>query len=443
MKSQLKITTKFLFVALCIFYNAVPSFSQQHIISRSSTSDKGWNTIKISDDDGHLEIKYTGEITLNDDETAIKNMSPDGSLVYKKNGTVIKVTADASSQIFYEVNGSSRKSTLDKDESALLASAIQTMIANGVGAKDRVERIYKKTGSRGVLTETGKLKSDYVKGIYLNYLLETATLSGDEMTEIASNVKEIIRSDYEKGKLLSKFSEKYLANPATAKAYLAAVKSISSDYEKGKALKIILKQPLAAAQFSEVLQVAGSISSDYERAGVMKQILTNNKISGSQFSEVLKIIISISSDYEKANVLKKILTNSEIPASQFSEVLKATASIGSDYEKANILKYVLKNNKLPEAQFSEALDVVSSLSSDHEKSNILKQVAAGEIGNEAQWLRLISAAEKISSDYEKASVLIKLAARMQTTENIKSAYAKAARTISSDHEYGRTVRAVK
>ena len=411
MRSKINITSKnFLRVLLlCLFHSIVLlSFSQQRSTT-SHISDKGWHTIKITDDKEDLEIKYIGDINFNEDETAIKSMSPDASLIYKKDGTAIKVTSDANGQIFYEVNGGVRKNQLDKEESALITTAIQTMISFGIGAKDRVDRIYKKAGSRGVLNEVVKMKSDHVKSIYMNYLLETSSLSADEMTIIANNVKELISSDYEKGKLLSKFSEKYIANPATAKAYLAAVKSISSDYEKSKALKVIFKQPLTGAQFTEILAVVNNISSDYEKARLLKEVLNNNKISGSQISEVLK----------------------------------TTASISSDYEKANLLKSILQNSKLPESQFIDALAVAESIRSSYEKANILKQLAASGISSETQWIGLINSAEKILSDHEKANVLITIATHMQLTENVKGAYSRAAKTISSDHEYGRTLRAVK
>ncbi|MDB5231290.1 MAG: hypothetical protein JWN76_2095 [Chitinophagaceae bacterium] len=410
MKSKINMTSKIFLLALCAFLSTLSQcFSQKTHTSTSYISDdNGWQTIKITDDNGDLEIKYIGDITFTDDETAIKTISANGSLTYKKDGTTIKVTPDAGGQVFYEVNGGERKTTLRKEESELLSLAIQTMIGYGIGAKERVERIYKKAGSKGVLNEVNKMKTDYVKSIYLDYLLATNSLTADEMTSIANNVKETIGSDYEKGKLLSKFSEKYLSNTVTLAAYLGAIKAIGSDYEKAKAIKIILKQPLVADRFTDVLQITNSISSDYEKAGVLKQVLENNKIS----------------------------------ATQFSEVLRATASIHSDYDKGNVLKALL-NNKLPEAQFDLALATAAGIKSDYEKANILKVLATTEVGSETQWISLINAAEKISASYEKKNLLISIAGRMKMTDNVKEAYTKAAKTISSDYEYGQAMRALK
>ena len=387
--------------------------SQKGHSSVSYSSDgnggKGQHSISINDDNGYLEVKYTGDIIFNEEETAIKSISPNGYIRYKRNGKKIEATAGENGRIEYEVNGGDKKTDLNNDEALLLTSAIKMLIRYGIGAGERVERIYKKGGSTAVLNEVRNMKSDFVKAIYLDYLLETNSLTADEMTGIANQTKTLIGSDFEKGKLLSKFSSKYLANETTAQAYLGAVKSISSDFEKANAVKIILKEWLSPAQFTEVLQLTKFISSDFEKSNVLKEVLQNNKIS----------------------------------ADQFSEVLQTTATINSDFEKANVLKSILNNNKLPEAQFNETLNIITNISGDFEKGNILKQVAEGEITNEAQWITLISSTAKLSSDFEKGNVLATIASKMPATENLKAAYLKSAKTLSSDFEYGKAIRAMK
>jgi hypothetical protein len=367
------------------------------------------HSIIINDENSSLEIKYTGDISFTDNETAIKTMSPNGYLKFKKNGKKIIMTAKDNGQVMYEINDGDKKNSLNDDEKAFLAEAIKVMIENGIGAKDRVERIYKKGGSKAVMDETKNMKSDYVKAIYLDYLLQTNTLSTNEMTEIANNVHFLLHSDFEKGKLLKQFSSKYLANATTAQAYLGAVKSIISDFEKANAVKTILNQTLTQEQFSQVLEVANSIGSDFEKAGVLKEVIASNKIS---------------------------------PA-QFSEVLHAASHINSDFEKAGVLKQILKNDKLPEDEFTETLSVVTSVSSDFEKAGVLKQLAGSEIKEESHWISLINSTEKVSSDFEKGNVLREIAEKMPASENVKTAYLKAAKTISSDFEYGKAIRAMR
>jgi hypothetical protein len=370
---------------------------------------KGQHSISINDENGSLELKYSGEIIFNEEETSIKNISPDGFIRYKSNGQQFEAAPTGNGHVEYEINDGKKTIALSNEEAVLVAKAIKTMIAYGIGAGDRVERMYKKGGSEAVLNEVRNLKGDFVKSIYLDYLLNTKSLSAGEMTTIASQVKMLVNSDFEKGKLLGKFSRKYLANAATSEAYLEAVKSINSDFEKANAVKIILKQSLTPIQFTQVLQLTKSIHSDFE----------------------------------KSNVLKEVLKLNTIAASQFSELLQTTATISNDFEKAGVLQSILNNNSLPAAQFNETLSVISNINSDFEKGNVLKKVVDSDIKSEDQWITLLGSAGKLSSDFEKGNVLAAIANKMPATENVKTAYMKSAKTISSDFEYAKAVKAVK
>lgn len=403
---------KFLFTYFFAAALILSCASQKNGTSISYSDDnggKGQHSISITDENGSLELKYSGEIVFNEAETSIKNISPDGFIRYKSNGQKFEAEPTGNGHVEYAINGGSKTIALSNEEAVLVAKAIKTMIAYGIGAGDRVERMFKKGGSEAVLNEVRNLKGDFVKSIYLDYLLNTNSLTAGDMTTIASHVKTLINADFEKGKLLSKFSGKYLANEATAGAYLEAVKSISSDFEKANAVKVILKQPLTPTQFTQVLQLTKAIHSDFE----------------------------------KSNVLKEVLKLNTIAASQFSEVLQATATINSDFEKAGVLQSILNNNSLPVAQFNETLGVIGNINSDFEKGNVLKKVAESDIKSEDQWISLLGSSEKLSSDFEKGNVLAAIASKMPATENVKTAYMKSAKTISSDFEYAKAVKAVK
>src|SRR5579862_1678535 len=454
------------------------SYSQKKSsISYNTSSNGNQHSVTINDDELSLSLVYTGDIAFNDAEDAIASLAPDGYLRYKKNGKKLVVNADSRGEITYEFNDGDKKTELNAEEKAFLADAIKVMIEYGVGAKERVARIYKKGGSGAVLVEVKNMKTDYVRGIYLDFLLETNTLTTTDMTTIADNIHFLMQSDYEKGELLGKFSSKYLSNPTTAQAYLGAVKSINSDFEKGKAVKAILRQELTSEQFSAVLDVANSIGSDYEKAGVLKEVLAGSRVTPTQFPDLLRavariqsdfeksgvlkqilqdnripedqfkatmaIVASLGSDYEKAGVLKEVLSNNKIPASEFVDMLNATTHIQGDYEKAGVLKQILKDSSIPDEEFNETLAAVGSIGSDFEKAGVLKQLAQADIKGDAHWISLIGASEKVGADYEKGEVLRDIASRMPGSENIRSPYLKAAKTISSDYEYGRTIRAVK
>ena len=384
--------------------------SQSSSSSTSITTDdkKGSYTISINDGLGSLKIEASGEISFNETETAIENLSEDGYIRYKKNGKKITAEKGSDGKIYYTYNGGAKTQALNEEGNKFLMDAIRVMIEHGVDAKGHVARIYKKGGSAAVLNEFDNMKSDYVKKMMIEYLMKYDALSADEMTSIANKVGKQMSSDYEKAGLLSQFSGKYLSNPATAAAYLRAVKTIGSDYEKANALKTIFKQPLNDEMFAQVTDIANSVGSDYEKAGILEDIISNGSLNDTKFSAVIAAAKSIGSDYEKANVLEMIFSKSDIPQNHFTETIAAVASIGSDYEK----------------------------------SSVLQKLAGRKIVSEANWISIIQAAQNIGSDYEKANTLQAIAGNMPKTENVKSAFKVAAKTISSEYEYGKLVKSV-
>lgn len=431
-----------------LFFSAALMFScssqkNSHSYYSSYDSNGGTHSITINDDNGSLAIKYAGEISFNESETGIDKISENGFLKYAKNGKKITVTPGDNGKPFYEINGGAKKQALSDDEAILVANAIKTMIGYGIGAKDRVQRIYAKNGTDGVLTEVHKLKSDFVKSIYLEYLVTSNKVTGAEMKLLADNIRTEINADFEKANLLKKVSNKYLQDPAISQAYLDAVKSIGSDFEKANAVKKLLAEPLSTGQFTEVLAVSMDIHSDFEKANVLKSVLEKNDIPADQFTQLLKAVGSINSDFEKANVLKQVLSKGRLPEQSFNQVFAVANNINSDFEKANLLKEVLTRNDLPEAEFNTALNAIININSDFEKANVLKLLTKTKIKTDDQWITLLNTSEKMSSDFEKSNLLIAIADKMPGSDNVKGAYLKAAKSIGSDFEYGKVMRAVK
>jgi hypothetical protein len=401
---------KLIFVAALTFCVARLSYAQENHASFSVSDNNGHSSVSINDDNLNFKLSYTGDISFTDDEKAFKSFPNDGFLRYQKNGTTLIVAIDASGKIAYEINGGDKKTTLNNDEKDVLASAIRVMIDYGIGAKDRVARIYQNGGTKAVMDEVKNMKTDYVRGLYLQFLLKTNSLSSTNMMEIANLVQSLISSDYEKGQLLGSFSSKYLGNAATAKAFLGAVISIHSDYEKAKAVKNILHQELTDEEFTAVIDITNTIGSDYEKAGILTDVIDGNKISESRFAEVIHTATRISADYEKGIVLKKVFATGV---------------------------------NIPESAFGETLNAVGTISSDYEKAGVLKKIAASDIRSDPDWISLIKAIEKINADYEKGETLRFVAGKMPGSDTVKEAFNKAAKTISSDFEYGKTIRSVK
>jgi len=402
-------------IALIFFSNIIFSCTSQrgNSVSISTERDdngkRGKTTVNVTDEYGSVSFVTTEDVVFNEDETGVERFKEGGSLKFKKDGNKLTAETGDDGKIYYSYNGGAATQVLNEEGNKFLIKAIKTMIAYGVGAKGRAERLFKKGGSSLVLDEMDKLKSDYTKTIYLNYLLSSSGLSQDELVTVINKIGTSVNSDFEKAKLLKENAPLFLSNTAMSDAYVVAVKGINSDFEKANALKELLNKSLSDDQLQQVLDAAGSINSDFEKANLLKQTLQINKLSPKQFTAALKTI----------------------------------SSINSDFEKSNVLKAALDGNGAEGEQFDEALAVINSIGSDFEKANVLKKVTSAGTKTEQQWISLINTTSSVGSDFEKGNVLIDIANRMPESDNLKAVYMKAAKTISSDSEFGKVVKALK
>ncbi len=398
---------------VCFFVLGISSTNCQHRVSTSRTTSKSVSRTEsktvIIDDNLFLEIQYEGEVKFNEGETAIASLPADGYIKYNKNGKKLTVESGMGGIILYGINGRTKKSTLDNEEQLFVTAVIKEMIAHGLGAKDRAERIYKKDGAIGVLREVELLKSDYVKGIYFEVLLDGKLLSAPEVVVCLDKIGLFIDSDFEKGKLLKAFSADQLSDLATTNAYFNAVKRVGSDFEKANIIKTVNKKQLTGDQFMQALDATKSIGSDFEKSNVLKAVLEQPGLSGERFDQALAV----------ANTIE------------------------SDFEKSNVLKHLMKKGVFEGASFNRLLNSIGHIDSDFEKANIFKELAAGGMKGEEQWMALLGEAGKISSDFEKANVLKAMSKRMPATEKVKAAFMSAAKTIGSEFEYGSVMNAIR
>lgn len=390
------------FTCLTLLYVSGKSQSNSSVTESNGNYQDNNYTISVNNESGSLKIEVKGNIVFNSDETAIATISKGGYLRYKKNGEKLTAEPGDDGKINYAYNGGNKTPVLDNEGVSFLAEALKTMIANGVDMEGHTERLYKKGGTTAVLNEVDNMQSDYIKSRIIEYLLKHYTLSTDEITTVANKTATQISSDYEKGKLLSQFSGKYLSDKQAAAAYLAAVKSINSDYEKAQAVNRILDEPLSDEMFIQVMTIANSVSSDYEKSGILKGLISQNKLSEDRFLSVIA----------------------------------AAKNIGSDYEKASVFEMILLQNDIPQKNFTATITSISSIGSDYEKSGVLQKLANKKISSEQNWISIIQAAQNIGSDFEKANTLHAIAVNMPKTENVMSAFKTAAKSISSDMNMG-------
>jgi len=357
-------------------------------------------------------LSYNGTITFTNDERDIKSISPGGFLKYSKTtfGNKREICIQSGS------NGAlNRKYFVGRSEEPYepagrlwLQETLPEIIATtGIGAEDRVKRIYSKSGINGVLTEISKIENDRVQGIYFKYLVDLPTIKEKDLTVVLTHINRQLNSDYERSKLLRQVAPQYLKNDKITQEYLLTVNNISSDYEKGKLLSHLLESnTLSPVSFSRVLPAVSHISSDYEQAKVLRKVLVNPALTPPAHREVIVVLRTVSSDYEKNRVLQSLMTNPKYVNENFEELLGTIKTMSSDYEKARALSTLISKNKLTSQHYLQVLPVISEINSSYEKSKTLQRM--------------------------------KPALPMENTQ-VRAAYVKTAKTISSDYEYRKVI----
>lgn len=264
--------------------------------------------ITVNNGVDRLEISYNGEIKFTEDETAIKSISPHGHLKYRKNDKKLEVQRGANGTFKLEMSDDGRKlNPEDKEGKQFLAEAIKEMISVGFDAKERMRRIFKNGGSPAILDEVAKVNSDFTKSMYLEFLLSQNNIQQGEITEIADIIASQVNSDFEKGKLLNKFSADLLKDSLTSNAYFTAVRSIGSDFEKANALKNILKKGFKSdEQWIAVINQTAQLGSEFDRSNILIQIARQMPRTEPVKAVYLEVAKSIQGEMEFGKVVKAI-----------------------------------------------------------------------------------------------------------------------------------------
>lgn len=435
------------------------------------------NRMVINNGKDRIEVQSSGEIIFNDDETAIESISSHGYVRFEKNGQKLLAGYKRNGEFKYELYDNGQRLNPDSPEGKkFIAEMINSMIASGFGAKEHIKRIVKKGGIKAVIAEIDKIDSDFAKSIYIEYLISCDSITPNQVLVITQKIRKQIESDFEKSKLLQKYTAAQIKDSLTSIAYFEATKTIGSDFEKANVLKTIVKQSISDKQASQIVDISKSIESDFERANVLKEIIHQDKLRETNMNAFLNSTELIKSDFEKANVLKELIHQNKIESKDLVQFLNSTNTINSDFEKANVLKEIMHQNKLEEANLGQFLYSAGSINSDFEKKNILeelidkqifqgenfknllisvhqiktefdrtnliKKIARKEIKTNDEWIRLIDETALLTADYEKCNTLVEIAGKMPKNEEVKASYMKAAKTINAENEFGRAVKAI-
>lgn len=367
------------------------------------------------DNNQSTEINYDGEIAFTDDEKDIKSISPGGFFKFSKttfgNRRAVHIESNSNGELKRTYYVGKTQEPYEPDGRKWLADMLPEVIANtGIGAQERVRRIYGQKGIDGIMEAIEEISSDYTKSIYFNYLIQQNGLKEKDLTRILGAVSDQVHSDHEKSKLLQNWSSIFLQNTSLVSTYLDVVKGISSDYEKARVLRHVLLVPsskFSEATFTKTLDAISGIASDYEKAKVLSELLSKQELPEKHFKQTMIVVSGISSDYEKARVLDKLISaKPKVLNEHFLLLLETIAKTNSDYEKSKTLATLLKNSQLSESQYIQWLGAIPQVHSDYEKGKLLQQASRTMPKDKPAVVEAYKkAAKTISSDFEYRKVM--------------------------------------
>ena len=378
-----------------------------HIESNSVTdisTSKDHNGEKMT-----VEAKLRGDITFNQDETAIldfpKKSELDITLGNDGEKRIRIERGDGDIEYTYYQNGD--KQPYDNNARSWFASVIPDVLrAAGINAEERVTRIRKNNGDGAVLDEVELIRSDYVKGVYMHHLFEQAKLSDNNISRA-----------------------------------IALTTTINSDFEQAKVLKVLVKsQSLTKGKhWSSALKATREISSDFEQANVLKvfsDLLPQHSNIQKDFFEAAA---DISSDFEMRRVFSHVLQNHNTDTAAMIAMFKAAKAISSDFELSSLL--VEANDRLGDSSelFDAYLALADSISSDFEMRRAFSALLNNKLERENFVKVLKTASREIGSDFELASLLIELIEKHALDSELEKAIKDAADTIGSNFERSRVL----
>jgi hypothetical protein len=338
-----------------------------------------WNWIN-SDGDKKIEVRVENKVEFNDDYSDVSNIPGDGALkIFDSRGPRtfrLQVTRGAAGELKREYSVDGRTREFDSEGRQWLRTVLlQAVREGGLDARNRVQRILKQRGARGLVEELTYIKGDYVRRIYFEAFLQVPGLSNDDLKTAVRNASQTIDSDYERAQLLSQVAHVFTSKDELVPEYFAALDRLSSDYERRRTLSNLLKkeQPTKNA-LSAMANSARLISSDYEKAVFLIEAADRYHADDRLRADWFNTLNSIGSDYEHRRVLSGLLKVLSLNSNALVDAMQSASRIQSDYEKASFLIDALNRYQSEPRLRTALINAAKTITSEYERGRVQKRL---------------------------------------------------------------------
>jgi beta-lactamase regulating signal transducer with metallopeptidase domain len=389
-----------------------------------------------------LEANYRGEVEFTDDDQDVKSLTPGGWLRIKDRGNTVEFRSDASGNIERRFWSGSREQPFEPEGRKWLQQVLPRFIRQtGIGARARVQRIYRTKGAPGVLAEVSLIEGSWAKRIYLSELLKTPGLDPRSVEQAFAQAGREIDSDFELASLLIT-ADGLLTSDATRKAYLDAARTIDSDFEMRRVFSSALKRgPLTPSILAGVLETSTAIDSDFELASLLVDVAKLQPMDESVRAPFFKALDTVGSDFERRRVLTVVMKRTDVSPEATAAALTSATSIRSDFENASVLLEVVTSRSVEGPLRQPFFDALASIQSPFERGRVLQAVVKRTDASDQTILEVIKATQQMSASFESAQVLLAVSAGKPLTREARDAYVDAAEKLG-DFDQGRVLTAL-
>jgi hypothetical protein len=302
--------------------------------------DSNDGTMTSSNGDDDIELKWSGRSRLNENETAVELITPGGYLKFRHNDEKMAAESNLQGDITYELYDGQNYLTMDEKAKKFLAGIIHEMLEFGYDAEGRMDRIYKKGGKKALLDEEQKLRSEHLKGMYIDRLLKADSLTKEDLGILTTRIGEL-GPDFEKGQRLSRYSPDQLKDSGTLQAWLGVVDHMANDHDKSDLLSHLIEQDrIPANHFDRLLALIGHFRNDFDKESLYKKMIDNKRMTEGEWSGIIRQTEHLGSDFEKAEILVKIAKNMPPSDTLKTVYMKTAKTIDADQEYGKALRAI-------------------------------------------------------------------------------------------------------
>src|SRR6185369_13606780 len=165
--------------------------------SQEKSKHDNWTWIN-QDGPQKIEVKVENRVDFNEDYSDVTSIPYDGALrVYDSRGPrtyslVVTGTMGGELRRVYTINN--QQHSFDAEgQSWLRRVLLQAVREGGLDATNRVARILKSHGTRGLIEEMSYIKGDYVRRIYFEALLQAPGVTDQELKSALQNASLTIK----------------------------------------------------------------------------------------------------------------------------------------------------------------------------------------------------------------------------------------------------------